>query len=93
MTYYKSWRLIDGKPRLVIVDETGNIVNRNPTEDELKGLDKELYKDGRSKPRCGYIVGTTCYRCIEEDTVVDSSILRPGNGKQKRIKTEKLLEE
>jgi len=41
---YKSYRIIDGKPRWVIVDETGNIVNRNPNKDELKGLKKEIYQ-------------------------------------------------
>jgi hypothetical protein len=40
--YYKSKRPVDGKlPIWVIVDETGNIVNRNPSKEELKGLDKE----------------------------------------------------
>lgn len=41
--YYKSYRIIDGKPRWIIVDETGKIVNRNPSKDELKGLKKEFY--------------------------------------------------
>lgn len=86
MTYYKSWRLIDGKPRLVIVDKTGKIVNRNATEDELKCLIEEPCKDGRGKPRCGYIVGATCYRCIEEKDVTKKSILRPGNAYQERDK-------
>lgn len=45
MTEYKSVRLIDGKPRKVIVDENGNIVNRNPNKDELKGLEKEFYEN------------------------------------------------
>ncbi len=39
-----SVRLIDGKPRKVIVDKSGNVVNRSPTEGELKGIKKELYK-------------------------------------------------
>lgn len=41
---YKSYRIINGKPRWVIVDENGNIVNRNPTEDELKELKKLVGK-------------------------------------------------
>lgn len=37
--YYKSKRPVDGKPPIwVIVDETGKIVNRNPSKYELKGL-------------------------------------------------------
>ncbi len=42
MTNYKSKRPIDGKPPIwIIVDETGKIVNRNPTTDELKSIEKE----------------------------------------------------
>lgn len=43
MTEYKTKRIIDKKLplRWVIVDETGNVVNRNPNEEELKGLKKE----------------------------------------------------
>ncbi len=43
MIYYTSIRLIDGKPRKVIVDEIGNIVNRNPSKGELEELSKEPY--------------------------------------------------
>jgi hypothetical protein len=42
--YYTSVRLIDCKPIRVIVDENGNIVNRNPSKYELKGIEKEPYK-------------------------------------------------
>lgn len=44
MTYYVSIRLVDGKPRKVIVDETGKIVNRSPSKDEMKNLQAEVYK-------------------------------------------------
>lgn len=40
---YTSVRLIDGKPRKVIVDENGKIINRNPSKEELKSLEKEQY--------------------------------------------------
>lgn len=46
MTKYKSDRIIDGRHRTVIVDETETgtkIVNRNPTKEELKGLEEEPY--------------------------------------------------
>jgi hypothetical protein len=46
---YKAYRIIDGKPRWIVVNEIGNIVNRNPNKDEIKGLDKFLEKDGRGK--------------------------------------------
>lgn len=39
--FYMSIRPIDGKSRKVIVDETGKVANRNPSKDELKGLEKE----------------------------------------------------
>ncbi len=42
--YYKSLRIIDGKPRLVIVDENGNIINRYPNKKELNNLEFEYYK-------------------------------------------------
>lgn len=40
---FTSVRLVDGRPRKVIVDDTGKIVNKSPTEEELKGLKKEPY--------------------------------------------------
>lgn len=78
ITYYRSYRYIDVKSKWVIVDENGMIVNKNPTKEELKGLDKFPEKDGRSKSRCGYVVGTICYRCIEEKNVTNNSVLCPG---------------
>lgn len=51
MIYYTSIRPIDGKPRKVIVDETGNVVNRSPSKEELKGLEKEVYKQKRNNAR------------------------------------------
>ena len=48
---YKSNRIIDGKVRWIIVDETGKIINKNPIEHELKGLYEEKYdKRDKSKP-------------------------------------------
>lgn len=44
---YKTYRIIDGKPRWIVVDEIGNTTNRNPSKDELKdlkGFPKENYK-------------------------------------------------
>lgn len=48
---YKSYRIIDGRPRWVIIDENGKIVNRCPTKEELKELNKFPEKDGRSNSR------------------------------------------
>jgi hypothetical protein len=66
------------------VDENGNIVNKNPNKEELKGLNKFPEKDGRSEPRCGYIVGDICYRCIEEKNITNNSVLRPDCSYRKR---------
>lgn len=33
---YKDWRIIDGKARWVIVDEYGNIINKEPSKEQLK---------------------------------------------------------
>jgi len=62
MIYYKSKRIIDGKPRWIIVDETGKIVYRNPSKDELRDLEKEIqipYSIGNKK----YNDTNTCDRC------------------------------
>lgn len=43
MIYYKSKRPVGGKPPVwVIIDETGKTINRSPSKDELKGLEKEI---------------------------------------------------
>jgi hypothetical protein len=62
MTYYKSKRIIDGKLQLVIVDETGKIVNRNPNKVELKGLEKEprFFRDTLNR---SYYLPTLCNIC------------------------------
>lgn len=36
MVYYKSYRIVDRKPRWVIEDEKGNI-GKNPTNDSSRG--------------------------------------------------------
>lgn len=51
MTYLKSYRIIDGKPRWVIVDENGTILNRNPGKKELRGLENEPYVVYYNQPK------------------------------------------
>jgi hypothetical protein len=54
MKFYKDWRIIHRQqPRWVTVDETGKVINRNPSKEELGGLDKFFREDGRSNPRPG----------------------------------------
>lgn len=40
---YKSCRIIDGKSKLVIVDDNKKIINRNPNKEELKDLEYEKH--------------------------------------------------
>lgn len=42
--FYKSLRIIDSKPKWVIVDEDSNIVDENPTKDQLKMVLIESHK-------------------------------------------------
>lgn len=46
MISYKAWRMsgLGKKPRWIIEDENGNIINKNPSKEELKDLDKAPYK-------------------------------------------------
>ncbi len=54
MTNYKSTRIIDGKPRKVIVDENRKIINKNPKKDELKSIPLWNFKHN---------VKNTCEEC------------------------------
>lgn len=38
MTEYKTYRIVDGKPRWVFVDEHGNVINNSPSSKELKDM-------------------------------------------------------
>ena len=42
---FKTVRIVDRKSRIVIVDICGDIINRNPTKEELKGLKRYLVTD------------------------------------------------
>jgi hypothetical protein len=44
MTKYKRYTIIDGKTKWVIVDENGNIINKNPSKEELKCLQNEYHE-------------------------------------------------
>ena len=48
---FMSSRIVDGKPRKVVVDNIGTIINRNPTKEELKGLEIFHEKSWRNKRR------------------------------------------
>ena len=65
MTYYKSKRPVDGKPPIwVIVNENGKIINKNPSKDELKGLEIEKIYVRNIVPKIRhYNLTDTCDRC------------------------------
>lgn len=67
MIEYTSKRYIDGKVRQIIVDENGNIINRTPSKDELKGLDKHL--EERQRIRGYYNDTNTCDECKIEKLI------------------------
>lgn len=70
MVYYKSYRIIDEKPKLVIIDEEGNII-KNPTNKQKKEAILEETK--------GRIEGRTCCRCS-----IDLSYGDPNHGRRYR---------
>ncbi len=59
MIYYRSYRIIDGKPKLVVIDEDGNII-KNPTKEQKKEAILEGHKNRETK---GRIEGRMCCRC------------------------------
>lgn len=55
MKRYKSYRIIDGKPKWVILDDNMNIVDKDPSKAELKYITPELYKKETYSE--GYLLG------------------------------------
>lgn len=55
MTQYKAWKMpgIGERSGWVIEDENGNVVNKNPSKEELKGLKEGPYRHGSRKSRQG----------------------------------------
>jgi len=62
MVYYKSYRIIGGKPKLVIVDEDDNII-KNPTKEQKKDAVLEGTKETKEQILRGSIEGRICCRC------------------------------
>jgi len=59
--YFISTRIINGKPKNVIVDKNGKIVDRNPTKEELLYLEKELcQKHVKNRSLIKYNETNTC---------------------------------
>lgn len=79
----KSCRIIDGKPKWIIVDENGKIVNRNPSKEDLKGLNIEIGDHGNTRKE-KYNETNTC-EFIETDGERCTEKLCPGNARQFNI--------
>jgi hypothetical protein len=61
---YKLYRIVDGKPRWIIVDEHRDIINKTPTKEELKLVTKWNFKYN-STGMCEFIE-TNGERCTEK---------------------------
>lgn len=84
---YKSKRIIDGKPIWTVVDETSQIVNRNPSKDDLEGLEKEIvlaYTRGNKKVL--YYNNTNTCEFIEKNGERCKEKLKPRNARREHDK-------
>lgn len=54
MTNYKDYRIIDERPKYIIVDGHGQVINKHPTKEELSSVTKWNFK---------YNDTNTCYMC------------------------------
>lgn len=65
MTKYRSYRIIDGKGKWVIVDNNGKIIDKNPSKEDLKSTVLHKSSD-RRVPKLYYNRTNTCDRCGEK---------------------------
>lgn len=79
--YFKSIRILDGKPNKVIVDDTGKIVKKDPMKDELACLEMEPYTKNKTLKK--YNEPNTCDICRENGKTI---ILTSENARQERDK-------
>jgi len=86
---YKSHRLVEGKPRWVITNEDGKIINKVPNKEELRYAKKEKYiKKYRSRINGRYNDTNTCPKIKEDGTICGNRLMfgdacqeRDDNGK------------
>lgn len=62
---YRSYRIIDGKPRWVIIDGEGRVVDRNPSKEELKLYQVQNFKHNETN---------ICSRCKKEKLVSEKAL-------------------
>lgn len=65
MIYYKSARYIDGKTRIVVTDENGNIVDRNPTKERIKSAIPDKKRESKAE-----LENRICIICGSKDTSI-----------------------
>lgn len=76
MVYYTSLRYIDGKVRQTIVDECGKIVNKRPSKEELKGLEKEKLKGVYNSSNGIYNSTNTCDNIKEDGSKCEEKLVK-----------------
>lgn len=64
---YKSYRIVGNKPRWVVVDNNGKILNNNPLKEELKNLENAPYVRNIVTRVIHYNKTNTCDRCKENN--------------------------
>jgi hypothetical protein len=77
MTCYKAWRIVDSKPRWVVIDGSGKIINYNPTKEELIGLGKDFCKNLRDRRfrREKYNETNTCPMVKKDGTICGKKLI------------------
>lgn len=81
--YYKSMRVIHGKPSIwVLVDETGKIIDRYPNKEELKNMRLFETKKRLKRPANGIYSDTNLCTMIKDNGKLCGMPLIPGNAYQ-----------
>lgn len=75
MTCYKAWRIVDSKPRWVVIDDSGKIINYNPTKEELTGLDFCQNLRDRRFRRENYNETNTCPMIKKDGTICGKELI------------------
>lgn len=82
MDLFRSYRIVDGKPRWVIVNENGKIINKNPNKEELKVLIIEYTHGNTRKEKYN---NTNMCEFFESNEIRCEEKLYPHNARQFNI--------
>lgn len=72
MTEYKSYRFIDGKAKWIIADENGKIINKEPSKELLKYIEKDTAEDRKGEKKIKY----QSHIDIKHDEIVKQELVR-----------------